>query len=255
MSDEPSPFKTERLELLYAASLRLFARYGYARTRVEDVARELGMTKGNLYFYVRSKEELYFRTVDWALGAWCAEIEASIFGAADPGAAAPGAAAPGAAGAGRSRAAAVGRGPRGLPAGEGAAARFGRMARGAFGYMREHPDLRAVIEADPTIYSLDPHEDRFADVNSRARNVMRRLIVEGQAAGEFRSDLDLEATADFLYAVYIAFLIKAWSLREGEEAARLFEAGIDIAIKGLLAPEGARSRDHSSTSHRPRRHP
>ena len=228
MSDEPSQFKAERLELLFAASLRLFARYGFARTRVEDVARELGMTKGNLYFYVRSKEELYFRTVDWALGAWCAEIEASIFGAADPGAAADD---------------------------EGAAARFGRMARGAFGYMREHPDLRAVIEADPTIYSLDPHEDRFAEVNSRARNVMRRLIVEGQASGEFRSDLDLEATADFLYAVYIAFLIKAWSLREGEEAARLFEAGIDIAIKGLLAPEGARSRDHSSTSHRPRRHP
>ena len=238
MSDEPSQFKAERLELLYAASLRLFARYGFARTRVEDVARELGMTKGNLYFYVRSKEELYFRTVDWALGAWCAEIEASIFGAADTGVAA-------------------GRRGRGAsaPGGESAAARFGRMARGAFGYMREHPDLRAVIEADPTIYSLDPHEDRFAEVNSRARNVMRRLIVEGQASGEFRSDLDLEATADFMYAVYIAFLIKAWSLREGEEAARLFEAGIDIAIKGLLAPEGARSRDHSSTSHRPRRHP
>jgi AcrR family transcriptional regulator len=250
MSDEPSQFKAERLELLYAASLRLFARFGFARTRVEDVARELGMTKGNLYFYVRSKEELYFRTVDWALGAWCAEIEASIFGAADRGAADRGAA-----DAGRPSGAASDHGARGTAGGEGAAARFGRMARGAFGYMREHPDLRAVIEADPTIYSLDPHEDRFAEVNSRARNVMRRLIVEGQASGEFRSDLDLEATADFLYAVYIAFLIKAWSLREGEEAARLFEAGIDIAIKGLLAPEGARSRDHSPTSHRPRRHP
>lgn len=235
MSDEPSQFKAERLELILAASLRLFARHGFARTRVEDVARELGMTKGNLYFYVRSKEELYFRTVDWALGAWCAEIEASISGAARPGATDPGAAV------------------AGRP--ESAAERFGRMARGAFGYMRGHPDLRAVIEADPTIYSLDPHEDRFAEVNARARNVMRGLIVEGQASGEFRSDLDLEATADFLYAVYIAFLIKAWSLREGEEAARLFEAGLDIAIKGLLAPEGARSRDHSPTSHRPRRHP
>jgi len=242
MSDEPSQFKTERLELLFAASLRLFARYGFARTRVEDVARELGMTKGNLYFYVRSKEELYYRTVDWALGAWCAEIEASIFGAAGPAAAT-----------GRRGKSAVGLGAPAL--GESAAARFGRMARGAFGYMREHPDLRAVIEADPTIYSLDPHEDRFAEVNARARNVMWRLIVEGQASGEFRSDLDLEATADFMYAVYIAFLIKAWSLREGEEAARLFEAGIDIALRGLLAPEGAGSLDHSSTTHRPRRHP
>lgn len=238
MPDEPSQTRLERLELLYAASLRLFARYGFARTRVEDVARELGMTKGNLYFYVRSKEELYFRTVGWALGAWCAEIEASIFGAAR-----------GEAADGR------GGGAESCDRAEGAAARFGRMARGAFGYMREHPDLRAVIEADPTIYSLDPHEDRFAEVNCRARNVMRRLIVEGQASGEFRSDLDLEASADFLYAVYIAFLIKAWSLREGEEAARLFEAGIDIAIKGLLAPGARVPPTNSSTSHPSRRHP
>lgn len=37
---------------------RLFRRHGYASTSIEDICRDSGVKRGNLYFYFRSKEEL-----------------------------------------------------------------------------------------------------------------------------------------------------------------------------------------------------
>jgi AcrR family transcriptional regulator len=39
----------------------VFARRGYAAATVQDVADELGMLKGSIYYYIKSKEDLLFR--------------------------------------------------------------------------------------------------------------------------------------------------------------------------------------------------
>jgi len=54
--------KTERPAELTAAALDLFVERGYAATRLEDVARAAGVSKGTLYLYFDSKETL-FKTV------------------------------------------------------------------------------------------------------------------------------------------------------------------------------------------------
>lgn len=41
------------------AALEAFAEHGYAATRVDDVARRAGVSKGLLYLYFRTKEELF----------------------------------------------------------------------------------------------------------------------------------------------------------------------------------------------------
>lgn len=43
---------------VYAAAARLFARKGFHATRMQDIADELGMQKGSLYYYFNSKDEL-----------------------------------------------------------------------------------------------------------------------------------------------------------------------------------------------------
>jgi len=45
-------------ELLHAA-LELFVEKGYAATRAEEVARRAGVSKGTLFLYFSSKEELF----------------------------------------------------------------------------------------------------------------------------------------------------------------------------------------------------
>lgn len=51
--------KAARPQELLEAGLRLFLRKGLAGTRIEDVAREAGVSKGTLYLYYPSKDELF----------------------------------------------------------------------------------------------------------------------------------------------------------------------------------------------------
>jgi len=51
--------KEARPQELLAAALDLFVERGFASTRLEDVARRAGVSKGTLYLYFENKEELF----------------------------------------------------------------------------------------------------------------------------------------------------------------------------------------------------
>jgi len=65
---------------LLAAALDLFAEKGFAATRAEEVARHAGVSKGTLFLYFSSKEELFKAVVQENISslypAWSTEIEA-----------------------------------------------------------------------------------------------------------------------------------------------------------------------------------
>lgn len=60
------PEQDPRREAILAAAYTQFARYGYRRTAMEDIARELGLSRGSLYREFANKEEI-FRTLAAAL--------------------------------------------------------------------------------------------------------------------------------------------------------------------------------------------
>lgn len=51
--------KEDRPQEITEAALHAFAEKGYAATRVEEVARRAGVSKGLLYLYFKTKEELF----------------------------------------------------------------------------------------------------------------------------------------------------------------------------------------------------
>lgn len=51
--------KEDRPQEITEAAFEAFARKGYAATRVEEVAKRAGVSKGLLYLYFRTKEELF----------------------------------------------------------------------------------------------------------------------------------------------------------------------------------------------------
>ena len=57
-----------RLEILRGAA-QAFRERGFHATRLEDVAAALGRTKGSLYYYFRSKEQILYFCQDHALDA------------------------------------------------------------------------------------------------------------------------------------------------------------------------------------------
>ena len=62
MTDAASAAPRHRREReLVDAAARVFAQRGYSDATVQDVADELGILKGSLYHYIRTKEDLLFR--------------------------------------------------------------------------------------------------------------------------------------------------------------------------------------------------
>lgn len=65
--------KETRPQELLDAALELFVEKGFAATRAEEVARAAGVSKGTLYLYYPSKEELFKAVVRQNLGSLIAE--------------------------------------------------------------------------------------------------------------------------------------------------------------------------------------
>ncbi|KZD05331.1 TetR/AcrR family transcriptional regulator [Oceanibaculum pacificum] len=61
-NDNHDPATQSRLDQVADAARRLFARYGYKRTSMDDIAREAGVAKATLYLHFKGKEDV-FRTV------------------------------------------------------------------------------------------------------------------------------------------------------------------------------------------------
>jgi len=59
--------QARRVAILRSATAA-FRRRGYHGASVEEIARALRMTKGNLYYYFRDKEEILFACHDYSLG-------------------------------------------------------------------------------------------------------------------------------------------------------------------------------------------
>ena len=55
--------RIERPKEILAAALDEFISKGFAAARVEDIAAEVGVTKGTVYFYFPSKEDLFAQTI------------------------------------------------------------------------------------------------------------------------------------------------------------------------------------------------
>ena len=78
-SSDPCLFRRRRKEArpaeLLEAALTLFVEKGFAATRSEEVAKAAGVSKGTLYLYFPSKEELLKAVIQHFLGT---EIETGI---------------------------------------------------------------------------------------------------------------------------------------------------------------------------------
>ncbi|TDC88762.1 TetR/AcrR family transcriptional regulator [Nonomuraea deserti] len=73
--------KTERRQQILAAAVRVFARKGFAATRIDDVAAEAGIAKGSVYLYFDSRDAL----LKAAFEAHAARVAALLTAADDGG--------------------------------------------------------------------------------------------------------------------------------------------------------------------------
>jgi TetR/AcrR family transcriptional repressor of mexJK operon len=65
----------KKLEIIKTAEKR-FVRHGLKKTTLDEVARDLRMSKSTLYHYFESKEDIYYQTLDNQFSEYIAEVKA-----------------------------------------------------------------------------------------------------------------------------------------------------------------------------------
>jgi AcrR family transcriptional regulator len=192
---------SERLQEILNVSLKCFARFGYKKTTMDEIATELGLTKGALYSYARNKEDLYQKTVANALAKWQTRVREAVEGATNP------------------------------------RDKFIALSYKAFKYLADDDEMRNILISDPDIFPMFPKDDPFRAINENSRNLLRGVLEEGVATGIFRP-IDLESATWLLFSIYKMFIIDTYVVSDQEATEKLFDDTVDLVLHGLLRQSG-----------------
>jgi AcrR family transcriptional regulator len=189
--------KPNKLNQILNAALKVFAHYGFRQSTMEQIAGELGMTKGSLYFYCSNKEDLYNKAVAHALLKWQSHVREVVNAETD------------------------------------IEQKLITLAIKSNEYLSIDNDLRTIIINDPQIQSITPAEDRYPNIGIASYSMLKQILEQGVAEKRFKP-MDIEHVAGFLYSIHCMFVVKTYIKSEGQSAQEMYRAGIDLILKGLL---------------------
>lgn len=187
----------ENLDVILHTALIVFAEFGFQKTTMADVAGRLGMTKGNLYLYVKDKKDLYHKTVSHALSAWQSKVLEAV--AAEP----------------------------------DVRRKFSLMCVKAVEYLSEDPALRRVLARDPDIFPMFPAKDPFFEINRNSVELIRRILKQGVADGVFRP-INPDRVSEVVFMIYKMFVIRMYIKTEERMIHEMFEDTVDLFAHGLF---------------------
>lgn len=78
------PPTNDRIDEILDCAATLFFRKGYHNTSIEDIAREVGMLKGSLYYYIDSKEDVLYDILQGVMEQAQSAMQKAIVGVSDP---------------------------------------------------------------------------------------------------------------------------------------------------------------------------
>lgn len=187
--------KQARRESIVEAAVRVFARQGFAGTRVSDVAGEADVAQGTIYLYFASREEI----LGAAFEAFAARMDAGVRAAHDT------------------------PGP--------ALHRLRAVVRAVLATMAAEADLARVM-LDFWSASTTPGPIDLGAVYARYREVVADLLAQGQEDGSVRADLPSDTPAVLVGAIEGGYLQWIVDPRVGSPA-DLAEPLLDVLVGGI----------------------
>jgi AcrR family transcriptional regulator len=188
----------EDITNIYEAALGIFADYGFKKATLDDIAAELGMTKGNLYRYAQNKKDLYRNTVRHAMLRWQGRVRDAIEREPD------------------------------------AERQFQVMCRKAVAYLAEDDALRRLLVRDPDIFPMFPANDPYADINANSVAMIRSILERGIAEQRFRA-VDLETVPEIIFSVYKMFIIRMYIKSRDRAQEEMFTQTVALITQGLYS--------------------
>lgn len=187
------------IEDIYKAALKVFAEFGYKKTTVEDIANELDMTKGNLYFYAKHKKDLYEKAVSFALSDWQALVRDEILKESC------------------------------------VKSQLYTMCRKAIDYLDDADELRNILKRDPDIFPLFPSHDPYEKINNDSIQMIRAILERGIEQKLFRP-VDVDKVSIIIFSIYKMFIIRTYIQADTDKnhIRELFDETIELMTQGLF---------------------
>lgn len=196
-----------------STAIDCFARYGYAGTSIDRIARAAGVTKGALYYHFRDKEDLLFAAVKERIDAWERFVVERVGGLDDPAAAL--------------------REIAGICAANATSDNLRRFV------------LTLMVEALDTNADLS---SEFREMLRRFRSFHRHLIRTGQERGRFRSDLDPAVAAETFVSGILGAEVQYYQDPDAVDIVRSLESHVEQFLAWAAAPQ-ARKRTNGGRQH------
>jgi len=188
--------KKKENDVILGAALRVFSRYGYRKTTLEDIAGELDITAAGIYAYAESKRELYEQTVCFAMQRWQDRVKAEV------------------------------------EVKKTATEKLTVLCSSALNYLGEDRDFCSLLKSDPSIFPMFPAVDPYEEINAASVRLIRDILALGIERGEFRL-LDIATVSEVMFSMYKGFIIHAYVQGESEFIEKNLPQTLDLILRGI----------------------
>jgi AcrR family transcriptional regulator len=184
-----------RWAAVLTAASHVFADVGYEKATLEDVAREVGINRATLYYYVGTKEELLVALLSEPIATVTSRLEEDA--------------------------------ARDAPADEKLAAAL----RGYVKTLDEHPELFIFLSENVHTAMTGPDAEELVSEADRYGRILTDVIRDGQKAGVFREDVDPQTSVLAILGMFN--WMHRWYRPDGRRS--LIDIGEDLIRLSLAA--------------------
>lgn len=187
-------------ECILVEAAKAFARFGFRKTSIDEIAQKARVAKGTVYLAADSKEDLFYQVVHREIRAWVGEISKLI--------------------------------DRRTPADE----LMATLSAASIQYLEDRPLLQDLMFGK-TAEEIPAYSSQWGELRALGNTNIVELLRLGVAQKRFKADLDVETVAEILGDLQLSGYAMFRIARENREEllARRVTAGLDLVLNGLLA--------------------
>jgi len=179
------------------AAIKLFSQKGFHKTTLRELADETGLSYGNIYDYIGSKEDIFSLIHDYAANLTTKAVHESIKNVIDP------------------------------------IEKLRRIVRAEFNLMDQMADAILLIYQESHILSK-PFLYKLLKKERQHVNLIEQAIEESLKTGQLR-DCNVRLTANFIKSMIDTWVIKRWDLRGYVSRLEAERFILELVLNGLLS--------------------
>lgn len=183
---------------IYDAAEHIFAENGFEKTTVDQIAEEANVAKGTIYYYFKSKDEIFFGLMEDGIANFLDSINGKIKKTEDP------------------------------------KERLEKLLTAQLNYYEKHRDFCRVLLSE--FWRLESRwKKNISDIQSKYVEVIKEIIQDGKKTNIFKNDLDIQATTTALFSL-VAVSGLSWAVFHREIPRKTMNKTIiDIFLGGIVS--------------------